>query len=300
MVGRSPHLVAGRLARRLAVALTVTVALIGACSQGDGSSLIDDLTTGGGTGDRPDQAPPAPQDVAEAFDGAIEATSEVRSTAITASVVVGTAATGYEGELAASGAGHVTAVDPEGAEFELRSDGETAWLRADHPRVTDELPDGVSWVAAPHDELVDTELVHELHETWEILPVLRGIESVEDLGVDDVAGVPVRMLRGDVDFAAALDAASTDERSGLEETIRLDGEVDQFVADVGLDGDGRVRSLRLDVEIGGGGGLGTSMTVVFEMRAFNQAVEVPDAPPADATVPLDDVPGLAGLLAASM
>lgn len=213
-------------------------------------------------------------------------------------VTVNAEAYAVEGELTASGRGHVTAGATGEEMMELRSDGETAWLRIEDPAVVEELPEGVSWIEASRDELVDIGVLNELEETWDVLPVLRGIEVVDDLGVDEVEGVPVRKLRGDVDFEAALDAASPDERSALEESITVEGDVDDFVAEVALDADGRVRSLELDIEAGGDDlGIAMLMSLSLEVQAFNQAVEVPERPPSGDTVRLDEVPGLDEVLA---
>lgn len=293
MITPSPRL---RSPRCLTLPLALATVLVGACSDDQPIDWASALGSEGG--DRPVEAPPVPDDPEQAFDRAIDATRSVESTAVTFLVSVNAEAYAVEGELAASGRGHVTAEVTGEEMMELRSDGETAWLRIEDPAVVEELPEGVSWIEASRDELVGIGVLNELEETWDVLPVLRGIEVVDDLGVDEVEGVPVRKLRGDVDFEAALDAASPDERSALEESITVEGDVDEFVAEVALDADGRVRSLEVDIEAGGDDlGIAMLMSLSLEVQAFNQAVEVPERPPSGDTVRLDDVPGLDEVLA---
>lgn len=299
------------VATRLAASIVFVPLALGACSGGDGD--LPSALAGGGSGqsggtsehgDRPGQAPPAPEDVAGTVEDAIAATRSVRSADLSTLVSLGTVSgytAGFEGEMATDGTSHLRGGSTDDTEVEVRSDGETAWVRIDSPEASAELPEGARWVRVAHEELREADAIQDLQATWSLLPLLRGIESFEDRGVEEVEGVPVRMLRGAVDLDAALAAASPEERSALEEGFVIDGEVESFVATVGLDGDSRVRSLELEVGVEGPvPDVTETIRVDLEVRAFNQRVEAPALPPEDETVDADEVPEIVDLLAESL
>ncbi len=294
--------------RRPAVLATAAALVLGACASEAGDDMLAGGSSGGGG------APPVPGDVQATFDEAIDATRSVGSAEIEfdlgAESPMGTFGVSLAGNFDRDDVGVTTAStdgDVDSMSYEIRSDGVTAWITSDAPQILDELPDGVTWVEAPVDDLRDTGVFTGLDTTFDVLPVLRGIDEVDDAGTDTVEGVPVRLLDGEVDWDEALDAASADERAGLEETISISDTTDitEFTATVGLDPDNRVRRLVLDVTAGAAtdqddGGLDVGEILLhleFEVASFDHEVEVPEAPPADETVLLSEVPAVEDALA---
>jgi hypothetical protein len=186
----------------------------------------------------------------------------------------------------------------EQVEVEVRSDGESAWARSDDPAVQEALPDGAEWVEAPAGTLSEQGFGSDFASTFAFVPAVRGLVDAEDVGTDEVGGDEVRLIEGDLDWQAALDAATDDERDALDESLSLgDGEVD-LVATVGLDGDGRLRLLQIEGEgsAAGAGDMGElSVSIGLEVRDYDVEVDV-EAPPEDEVVSLDDVPEVADSL----
>lgn len=134
-------------------------------------------------------------------------------------------------------------------------------------------------------------------ESFEMRPFLRGAETAEDGGTDEVDGTSVRVITGTIDQDKALSETSPEEQEGLENTFSITQPPDRFDYEVGVDGDGRVRSLDLEIEATDDEGTGASLSgnLRLEVRSFDQPVEV-EPPPADETVLLEEVPGLVEVL----
>lgn len=286
--------------RRRAAAVTALACLAvlsGCAGEGDGDTLA-----GGAEAATAGEAPPVPDDVAATFDAAIGATQAVDSADLQFDVAIVNSMLTFgarlTGEFDRDDVGVATALiadDGDEVRLEMRSDGETAWMTSDAPEVVDALPAGVSWVETTIDEARASDYFTGLDSTFAILPVVRGIRSVEDAGTAEIGGDEVRLFAGEVDWEAALAAAGPGERAGLDESLTFgEDTIAEFTATVGLDGRNRVRRLVLDITTSpsdeGEFGFDTSMTFELEVARLGHDVEVPAAPRSDETVALSEVP----------
>jgi hypothetical protein len=182
-----------------------------------------------------------------------------------------------------------TGVPLSATDLHMISDGETVWVQTKVPEVVDELPEGVTWIEAPYDDLLDAGIVTDFATTWQMLPFLRGAETAEDGGVTLAHGQLVRVIRGTIDDDKAHDKASFAEESGLDVTFTFTEPIDRFAYEVWLDDQGRVWRIELEPEATARGG---SMRgrLELEVRSFDQAVVI-DPPPSDEVVPVDQLPG---------
>lgn len=290
--------------RRLAVPLVACIAVLAACA-GEGGG---DALAGGAEAATAGEAPPAPDDVAATFEAAIEATTAVESADLEFEIVILNSMLTFgaqlTGEFDRDDVGVATARlvdDGDEVQLEVRSDGETAWMTSDAPEVVYALPAGVSWVETSVDEARDSDYFTGLDSTFAILPVVRGIESVEDAGTAEIGGDEVRLFEGEVDWEAALAAARPNERAGLDESLTVGGDtITEFTAIVGLDGRNRVRRLELEITTSPSDqdefGFDTTMTFDLEILRLGHDVEAPDAPPSDETVALSEVPAVEAAL----
>jgi hypothetical protein len=240
------------------------------------------------------EVPGVPDDVGEMFEGVIAATSGVESAELSTSVELGAVRVEVEGALDADGVGQGSGEVERGdgvIALEFRSDGETAWLWSDAPALVGLLPEGVSWVEAPRDDLIDAGILRDLDATWDTLLFLRGIESIEDRGVESVEGEAVRVLHGSVDYELAYDLASPDEQAAMDEVLSFSEGFTRFDADVAIDSMGRVRTLDYDIGVGRQIDVSLPVALSFRVSSFDQAVEAPEPPDSDITVPVDEVPG---------
>jgi hypothetical protein len=94
-------------------------------------------------------------------------------------------------------------------------------------------------------------------------------------------------------------SAGTAPSPGSSQSVDFEGADDaddRFDYEVAIDGDGRVRSVELQIEADDdGSGASLAGELSLEVRSFDQPVEV--EPPSDGeTVLLDDVPGLLEIL----
>jgi hypothetical protein len=240
------------------------------------------------------EVPEIPDDVGEMFEGAIAAASDVESADLSTSVELGADRVETEGALDADGVGQASVESDRGdgvIKLEVRSDGETAWLRSDAPAFVGLLPEGVSWVEAPRDDLIEAGILRDLDATWDTLLFLRGIESIEDRGVESVEGEAVRVLHGSVDSELAYNLASPDEQAAMDKVLSFSEGFTRFDADVAIDSMGRVRALDYDIGVGRQIDVSLPVALSLRVRSFDQLVEAPEPPDSDITVPVDEVPG---------
>jgi hypothetical protein len=299
-----------RSAAVLAVAVVMATLSAGCAKESDDG---DDLLGGGGGNDggSDSEAPPMPDsgEIDQVFDEAITTTGAVDAADLV--LHVGLDISGGDMGLSQS-----SAVDFEGAydaenrfdvegstrssaadvELNLLSDGETAWLQTDLDQVTALLPEGAEWIEAPFQVWSDAGVVSAGAESFEMLPFLRGAESAEDGGVDEVYGTEVRVFTGSIDEDKAMSESSPDEQAGLESSFSITEPADRFDYEVAIDGDGRIRSVELRIEASDTvSGASLEGNLSLEVQSFDQQVEV-EAPPSDEIVLLDDVPGLLDIL----
>lgn len=268
-------------------------------------------------GDDPGDAPDMPDDPAAALDDALTKTQALTSAEMTIDVdlQLSEIASSTALETAFDDVGVVAGTAVEGVNDEeigmaFCSDGETAWVHLDIEEVDEALPDGVAWVDGTPDEVFGAGLVGDPETTWRTFTILRGMEDFEDAGTEEIAGVPVRRIEGAIDYEAAL-AAATDEEAGAMGRIVSTGTDAAITAVAGLDGDGVLRWLEVEVEgqpvpdgsdddgdDGDDGdddeGVQTSYRVVVSQ--VNPSIAAPTLPADEASVPLADVPEVGTLL----
>ena len=299
-------------ARLAAGALALLVALAGgACaSEADEDPLTAGAGADGGGGSGAGgggEAPDVPDDLDAAFEEAIAAVEEADSADLRAEVsvessLIGTFGVTLDGLMTRDDVFDVTGtVDGFGdaGTVEMRGDGERAWVRTDSEEVQALLPEGVTWVEVPLDTLVEGGFFGGFEGTFGIVPVLRGLVDVEAVGTDEVGGDPVRVYEGDVDWEAALDAATDEELGGLSDSLSLEGaEAEELVVTAALDADNRLRSFAMELVAGEDltAGAGLEASLAFEVAEYDPEVEPPEPPPDDETVALDDMPELGDLL----
>lgn len=243
---------------------------------------------------------PAQDDVLDVFDDIADSADDIRAADLTLHL---------ELEITSGLQGQTTSVDVDGAfdaerhadvemtnnvplgagDLHLISDGETVWVQTEVPEVVEELPAGVTWIAAPFDDLLDAGVITDFATTWQMLPFLRGAETAVDGGVTLAHGQLVRVIRGTIDDEKAHDKASFAEETGLDVTFTFSVPIERFAYEVWLDDQGRVWRIELEPEATARGG---SMRgrLELEVRSFDQAVVV-EPPPPDEVVPVEELPG---------
>lgn len=290
------------------VGLVVAAGTLGGCATRSEGALADGAASVSDDGDEPggtvDRGEPDPD-----VEDAIEATQAVESADLSMQVQFGPQSFEIDGEWNDDGVGSSTARSDDGQggeiELEVRADGETGWLTTDQPSFVAEMPDDVTWVEAPFDELVDAGIVSELEMTWDPLLFLHGLRSVTDEGVESVEGDDVRVLAGAIDYDATYDEASPAEQARMDVALTLhQGDVD-FDARIGIDDDGRIRTLEYDITFSAPGadpdddGASIPVRVSMLARSFDHEVSPPEPPDPDETVAAAEVPGALGQLGTS-
>lgn len=225
-----------------------------------------------------------------------------------------------EGHVDADGVGTLAVSfepDPIPLTLELRSDGERAWVDGrDDPALEDVLPGGTRWVAAPIDDLRALGVLPLMTDLLAAVPLVRGLEPDTDERTS-AAGDIDRVLVGELDWDAALDAATADEvaalrpvvpvgdtgadrhdgadpAGGLHAVAPVDGAaVASARATVTIDRDGRVRTLTVSIAADSPEGP-LSIELNFMATSYDQEVPSPPEPPG--AVALDDVPRFRDLL----
>lgn len=271
---------------RAAFLLGLAGLLVGACaSENEDAFSSTGLTGSAGGGDARDLLVDSIEKTAASESADLEMTFEIGPE-------------GFEiaGNWDRSGVGESTA-EIGGSELILRSDGDMTWISTDDPRIVAELPDGASWIEAPSSEMIDAQIMTTYESTWDPLLYLRGVDTVEDLGSED----GLHRYRATIDYEKAFEGATSDEEEALSQTIWFTegSEVKTFDAEVSLDDEGRVRALAYDVAAGAEGGSDAplEMKLVMDVLSFDEPVDAPEAPPADETVALSEVPAVLDLLA---
>jgi hypothetical protein len=112
-----------------------------------------------------------------------------------------------------------------------------------------------------------------------LLESLQGTGAVEEVGDEDVDGVPTTHFRGTftlADAMADLPADASEEIEAAYERLGLDGGLDDEQRfDVWIDEDGRVRQLRQHLALGGEDGLTTSVEVRFVEFGIDVDLDLP-------------------------
>jgi hypothetical protein len=253
-------------------------------------------------GDRPTEAPDMPEDteaaLATAIDDTKALTSAVTAWEVNAELPGGNTVVDIEAAFDTEGpvwSAFVQGVNDEDASGVFCSDGETTWLHLDHPDIDEALPSGTAWVTGPGEEMFGTGLLRDPETIWDVFAILRGLEDATDDGTDEVEGVPVRMIEGTVDYEAALTAASEEEAASMASIVAAGDPAPAITAEVGLDSDGVLRSL--DLEVSGEDDEGDrTIDVEIEVREANPAIGEPTKPAEDQTVELADVPEVENML----
>lgn len=209
-----------------------------------------------------------------------------------------------------------------GGAMEMVVDGDVVYLRMP---MLDLLTGTSGWLSASPDDLGQLgggfggDLGGELGlggttgSPSQMLDMLEGVaDDVEEVGADDVRGVPTTRYAATVDLAKVLDAlpeAQRDEaQAQLDELEALNDGDGGLPVDVWIDGDGLLRRMRMTMGdlgvLGGpdgsagdtGSGAPASATMTLEVFDYGEPVpvEVPD--PAEVTPIVDALPDLGALL----
>lgn len=261
----------------------VALLLLGGCA-----SHTEGVLSDGGP------APALDDDLVQVVEDAVDATLDVGSADLTVRLELGPQTFEFEGEWSDDGVGHTLGTTDGGGtlvEVEVIGDGETVWIRSDLPAFTTELPDGVSWVEGSHRDLLASGDIQGLDATWDPLLFLGGLTSIEDTGTDSADGTPLRMLTGTVDYEAAYDDVSDDERARMDRSLRLHGGDVDFAAEIGIDDQGRIRTLDYDIAATPpGGDVGIPVRLTVRVDRFDHDVEPPEPPDPGTTIAADEVP----------
>ena len=290
--------------RRRALVLAVGAVVVGACAQeASAPAGVDNGSGGLVAGDEPD------------LGAVIEATRAAESAAVVLNLEVEAPFGGgnleLDGDVSQDDVGTVVgSVDgDDGASYaiEARADGDTAWITSDAPGFVDALPTDATWVEGSIEDLRADDIWTGLDTTFDVLSVLRGVDGLTEAGTTEVGGDELRLFEGDVDWEAALDACDPEERAALEQTITLTGDAEMrtFTVDLGVDDEDIVRLLQVEIVAGPPAdeaedmpfGDELTMRVGLEVESLGHDVEEPEAPPADETVPISEVPEVAEMLA---
>jgi hypothetical protein len=277
--------------------------VVGACAQeASVPSGVDRGTGGVVAGDQPD------------VDAVIEATRAAESAAVVLNLEVESPVGGgnveLDGDVSRDDVGTVVgSVDGDGESYgiEMRADGDTAWITSDAPGFVDALPTDATWVEGSIEDLRADDIWTGLDTTFDVLSVLRGVDGLTETGTTEVGGDQLRLFEGDVDWEAALDACDPEERVALEDTITLSGDAEMrtFTVDLGVDDEDIVRMLQVEVVAGPPAdgaedmpfGDEITLRIGLEVESIGHDTEEPDAPPADDTVAISEVPEVAEMLA---
>jgi hypothetical protein len=269
------------------------LAMAGGLTAGLAAGCAQELE--GGLGGGLPVVPEGPEDARALLVDAVDRTVVARSVDATMNVGLGLggADLDYDWSFDDVGVieGHLVALG-DTVDFEIRSDGTTAWVRTDDPDVREQLPPGVSWIGGPYDEVLDDGGLSESEGVQAWFLFFRGAEEIVDGGIGSVAGVDVRLVNGTIDPAAADERATADERRIMDEAYSTSsGEgAERFEFEVGLDRDRRIRSLDYTITARDDEGFGSTVQVHLEVRRFDQDVTAPEPPPADETVSIDELP----------
>jgi hypothetical protein len=303
--------------RAVAVLVAAAALLLGACAQEASDTVAMDGGGGAGegageSGGSDDDGSPGDPDLVAAIEATRAAESAELEMLLEVDSPIGGGTVELSGDLARGDHGTVTAAADSGGrafEMEMVADGEAIWITSDADEFTDALPDGATWVEGSVDDLRDDDVWTGLDTTFDVLSVLRGVDEVSEVGTTEIGGDEVRLYEGDVDWDAALEASEAvdpDERAALEETISLTGdpELETFTAEVGIDDDGRVRFLDVEVVAGPPSGADEdlplmgeiTLRVTLEIENLDHDVDIPAGPPADETAPLSEAPEVTDLL----
>jgi peptidylprolyl isomerase len=268
-------------------AVLLTVALVGGCA----SETDEPLFRG--------EAPPMPDDLDEIVADTRAALDDAGSVELVTRAAAGPQETVVEARWSPSGVGSMTVArsgygDLLSSEAEIRSDGTVAWARSDALDFEDALPEGAHWIEASFAELAEVGVLDPLVTTRDALLFLRDLDDVEDGGVGEVDGDVVRLVRGRVDYAALLVAASLDERARMDAVLSSPLlAVRRFTAELALDDGGLLRRLDLRYGLTTGDGHEDPRVWVdrsFELEPHRDEIEAPTPPDAADVVPAGEVP----------
>ncbi len=171
-------------------------------------------------------------------------------------------------------------VDQDGtaSNQEIRSDGETLWVRVESDAIT--IPDGKTWVEGDAARLEDA-TTFDPDGVLGVLYALRAAEGTEAGDTEEIDGVEATQYTTEIDYTAAVAAAGSDA-DAFEAALSLDSpEAIALLVDVWVGEDGLVRRFELEVDAGTTP-LGGSYRI--ELSEIGEEVGEVEVPPATDTL----------------
>jgi hypothetical protein len=235
---------------------------------------------------------------------AAEQTGDVRTQRVSLVVTVTDDAGGSVATISAEGAydleanvGELTSTASAGAGVDLETDvvydGEDVYVRAG---LLDLFTGGRPWLRVPVGEVSEVADALEgsiLADPGSFLDLLEAAGGpLEDLGTENVRGVPTRHVGVDLDVAALLAEVAPEQAEELEAQLeRLDGsavDVEAIPAQAWIDAQGYVRRFTISVTPDGTTGMGATVTQTIELWGFDEPVDV-DVPSPSEVRDLDEL-----------
>jgi hypothetical protein len=175
---------------------------------------------------------------------------------------------------------------------EVIYDGQDVYVRAG---LLDLFTGGRPWLRVPAPELDEVADVLEgsvLSDPGSFLELLEAAGGpLEDLGVENVRGVPTRHVAVELDVAALIAEVAPQRAEEIDEQLeRLGGTTDLEVipAEAWIDAQGYVRRFSVSVAPGGASDGEGTITQTIELWGFGDPVDV-DVPPPSEVRDLDEV-----------
>ena len=175
--------------------------------------------------------------------------------------------------------------------LEIVVDGDATYLRVP---MLEGLTGATGWLSLSVDDLSQAGgtlgLPGGSTDPLQILEALRGVGNVEEVGSEDVRGVPTTRYEATIDLATALAQAPAEQRDHLEAQLgELDATLDELPVSTWIDADGLVRRLQIALGAGTIGAAGP-VTMVVELFDYGEPVDIVVPAPEDVT-PFGDVLG---------
>lgn len=186
--------------------------------------------------------------------------------------------------------------------LELRTEGDTAWLRSATPAFRKAMPAGKTWAKGSVRALERQSTITPVNRSVALLYYLEGAKDIKAKGSEQLDGTEVTHYTFSVDRGQAEDRAPGDRRAEVHKLMTPKGSTRLSVTgEVWLDHQARVRRMRAHGRLTSGSATSASNSdpfapegrIDYELRqaGFDQKVTV-EKPSPSATIDINSVPGL--------